>query len=75
MHPDELMSPHGSMYYNDPDGVPGIVWLKRLSEHFDKAIWLNPAHYGGYTANQIEKLIPMFPLTIDGLEEAVKKLI
>jgi len=75
MHPDELMAPGGSMYYSDPDGIPGIVWLKRLGEHFKKAVWLNPAHYGGYTANQIEKIFPMFPLTIDGLEEAIKKLI
>ncbi len=75
MHPDELLARNGSMYYNDPDGVPAILWLKRLRDHFEKAVWLNPANYGGFTRQQIEKLFPMFPLTIDGLEEAIRKLI
>ncbi|MFX1449732.1 MAG: VWA domain-containing protein [Promethearchaeota archaeon] len=75
MHPDELLARNGSMYYNDPDGVPGILWLKRLSDHFEKAVWLNPANYGGFTRQQIEKIFPMFPLTINGLEDAIRKLI
>ncbi|MFX0137595.1 MAG: VWA domain-containing protein [Candidatus Hodarchaeota archaeon] len=75
MHPDELLARNGSMYYNDPDGVPAILWLKRLRDHFEKAVWLNPANYGGFTRQQIEKIFPMFPLTINGLEEAIRKLI
>ncbi|NHI91246.1 MAG: VWA domain-containing protein [Candidatus Lokiarchaeota archaeon] len=75
MATSELFESGGSLYYNDPDGIPGIVWLKRLRDHFGKAVWLNPTKYGGFTKQQIEKLYPMFYLSIDGLEEAVKKLV
>jgi len=75
MSGSELLESGGSMYYNDPDMVPGIVWLKRLRDHFDKAVWLNPTSYSGFTKQQIAKIFPMFPLTIDGLEDAVRKLV
>ena len=71
----ELLEPGGSMYYNDPDSVPGIVWLKRLRDHYEKAVWLNPTSYGGFTKQQIAKIFPMFPLTLDGLEDAIRKLV
>jgi len=75
MASSELLESGGSMYYNDPDGIPGIVWLKKLRDHFEKAVWLNPTRYGGFTKQQIEKLYPMFPLTIEGLEDAIRKLV
>ena len=57
--------------------MPGIVWLKRIAEHFTHCVWLNPnePHYWIHpTVQMIGKLFPMFPLTLDGLEQAVRKL-
>ncbi|MHC1591923.1 MAG: vWA domain-containing protein [Candidatus Helarchaeales archaeon] len=76
MHPSELTEPGGAIYYSDdPDGTPGIVWLKRLRDHFRKAVWLNPTNHQSWTVQTIAKIFPMFRLTIDGLEDAVKSLI
>ena len=76
MHPAELVEPGGAIYYYaDPDGTPGIVWLKRLQDHFRKSVWINPSRYSGWTRDKISKIFPMFQLTINGLEEAVKALL
>ncbi len=76
MHPSELVDPGGAIYYySDPDATPGIVWLTRLRDHFRKSVWLNPTSYTGWTINMISKIFPMFRLTINGLEEAVKALL
>ena len=74
----ELMSSGGSIYYTDTDGTAGIVWLNRLKEHFKKAVWINPMGenvWGGYTVSIIRTIFPMFPMTLDGLDNAIKKLI
>jgi len=59
----------------------GIAWLERLVRRFPFAAWLNPipAEYwerteGYYTLGLVRKLFPMFELTPEGLEQAVKKL-
>lgn len=76
MHPSELIEPGGSIYYtDDPDGTPGIVWLSRLRDHFKKSVWLNPTGHSGWTIQKISKIFPMFRLTINELEEAVKALL
>jgi uncharacterized protein with von Willebrand factor type A (vWA) domain len=76
MHPSELVDPGGAIYYySDPDATPGIVWLIRLRDHFRKSVWLNPTSHSGWTIKEISKIFPMFPLTINGIEEAVKTLI
>ncbi|MHA1270767.1 MAG: vWA domain-containing protein [Candidatus Helarchaeota archaeon] len=78
MNSTELLSSGGSLYYNDTDGVAGIVWLNRFKQHFRKAVWLNPMNsnmWGGYTVRVIRSIFPMFPLTIEGIENAVKELI
>ncbi|MHA1783757.1 MAG: vWA domain-containing protein [Candidatus Helarchaeota archaeon] len=75
MAASELLESGGSLYYNDPDGIPGIVWLKRLRDHFEKVVWLNPTRYAGFSRRQIEKLFPMYYLSIEGIEEAIRKLI
>ncbi|WXG41409.1 MAG: VWA containing CoxE family protein [Candidatus Freyarchaeum deiterrae] len=77
MHPAELMEPGGAIYFYpvDTDETPGIVWLTRLRDHFKKAVWINPAGHSGWTINTISRIFPMFQLTINDLEEAVKALI
>ena len=52
--------------------------MKRIAEHFTHCVWLNPdePHYWNHTTVQmISRLFPMYQLTIDGLEQAMKKLV
>jgi len=83
MAPSELTMVGGAIDWTIMNNEPGLVWLERLAKHFRHAVWLNPipaqwwdarVYYGGYTITLIRKLFPMFELTVDGLEQAVKKL-
>ena len=82
MHPGELLGA-GEWDYNSSDrsgggeAMPGIRWLTLLTDHFDKTVWLNPdePHYWrGGTAEMLAKVFPMFPLTLDGLGDAIAHL-
>ena len=78
MAPYELTERWGAIDYYERNEIPGIVRLQRIYEHFTHAVWLNPEepHYWIYpTVRAVGKIFPMFPLTLDGLGEAVKKLI
>ena len=82
MAPSELMSKGGSSYYSHYNNEPGIVWLERFKRHFSHVVWLNPIKedywewdYGSFTIERIGEIFPMFELSIDGLENAIKKLL
>ena len=59
---------------------PGKNWLKMLTDHFDKAVWLNPTPepYWQHTRSTqiIQNLMDdrMFPLTLKGMEKAMAYL-
>jgi len=76
MAPYELMERGGAQGWADPEGREGLGWLQRLAEHFERSAWLNPenprAWYG--TAEVIRRVFQMFPLTLEGLGEAVHHL-
>ena len=79
MHPAELLEPNGNI---DPRrGTPtrGIDWLHRIKDHFDRAVWLNPEPESDWqrthTVRVIERVFPMFHLSVDGISEAVSALI
>ena len=74
----ELTERHGAINYYDRNEIPGIVWLKRIAEHFSHSVWLNvenQRHWNHTTVRMIGKVFPMYPLTIEGLGRAVKKLL
>jgi len=74
----ELTEKYGAIYYHHRNETPGLVWLKRIAEHFTHRVWLNPEepHYWNHpTVMLIGRLFPMFELTLDGLGEAIRKLI
>ncbi len=78
MSPWELAQRYGAIYYYERNDTPGIVWLKRISDHFSHRVWLNPTelrYWQHQTVVAIGKLFPMYEFTIDGLGEAVKKLV
>ena len=59
----------------------GLDQIKRFREHYDHLIWLNPEEpprWGGYwgeSYGHIAKVVDMYPLTVDGLERGMKKLL
>src|SRR5450432_1045008 len=78
MHPAELLDPGGSMYLASQNRASGIEWLRRLGHHFRSSAWLNPEpdrFWPGTTIEVIASAIPMWPLTLDGLNHAVRYLV
>ena len=78
MGPWELAEKYGAINYYERNETPGVIWLKRIKEHFTHTVWLNPDEPRFWihsTTQLIAKLFPMFPLTLDGLGQAVKRLV
>jgi uncharacterized protein with von Willebrand factor type A (vWA) domain len=78
MAPYELLQPGGSIDLGEDNGVEGIVWLMMLEDHFERAVWLNPEpqrYWYGNTIEYVRNVYSMFPLTVEGLGEAVTHLI
>ena len=58
----------------------GAVWLKRMTDTYEKAVWLNPTaeRYWDYAQStlMIRELMGerMYPLTIDDLDRAMREV-
>lgn len=81
MAPSELLMPGGNIYWEISNNEPGITWLERLARHFPYNAWLNPIPsqhwdriFGYQTLEQVKQVFPMYELTLEGLDLAVKKL-
>ena len=78
MSPYEILQPGGSVEYNNEEA--GAIWLRRLVERFPKYAWLNPEPEGVWQYRQsisvIQQLMGgrMFPVTLQGLERAMREL-
>ena len=78
MHPSELFAMGGAIDYWSHEVTPGLDWLRRLSHHFERKAWLNPEpkrYWRHETVHAIRGLFPMFPLTLEGLGDAVAALV
>jgi len=79
MHPAELIEPHGGIDPRITSPTPGVEWLHRIADHFDRSAWLNPdpqQHWDDYrTVRIVRQLFPMFPLSVDGVTDAVQALV
>lgn len=80
MEPSELIS--GSYYdYGVRDSTPGIEWFERFKQKYPYIVWLNPAKrpqwskYWSYTYDILADVFAMYPLSVEGLESALKKLL
>lgn len=73
----ELISRYGSIYYQDMNETPGIEYLKRIADHFTHCVWLNPDphNWSHSTIAAVRQIFPMFLLTLDGLDQAIQKLV
>lgn len=78
MGPYEITMAGGSVEHWNQE--PGSVWLDRITGHFRKCVWLNPVPQDqwAYTPSigLIDKLMAnrMFPLTLGGLDNAIREL-
>ncbi|MBU2924510.1 VWA domain-containing protein [Colwellia sp. 1_MG-2023] len=78
MGPYEITYPGGSVEHWNEEA--GSVWMKRLTDHFNKVIWLNPQpepQWPYYASIQImQQLVErkMYPLTLAGLGQGIKAL-
>ncbi|MGN0157138.1 MAG: VWA containing CoxE family protein [Lachnospiraceae bacterium] len=78
MAPEELYSENGN--YRGPNGgLSGWEWLNLLKRHYKKVVWLNPKMAVGRAPwreaeTAIKELLPMYRLTVDGLNQAMVKL-
>ena len=78
MAPYELMATDGSIHIEERNLIPSIDRLRFLAKNFRHIAWLNPRvemewHYVR-TLQTIRMIFPMFELTLDGLEKAVRHL-
>lgn len=76
MHPGELVM-SSSNWWDGRGGPVGLTWLARLADRFPHSAWLNPERpdiWDAPTIREIQRVFPMFPLTLEGLEEMVHSL-
>ncbi len=78
MAPYELMARDGSIYIDERSFIPSIERLRFLAKTFRHSVWLNPRSELEWpyvqTIQTIRSIFPMFTLTLDGLEKAVRYL-
>jgi len=79
MHPGELLQPFGNIHPSYESETTGITWLQRIEKHFERCVWINPdsSTYWDHThtTRTIRNLFPMYPLTIDGISDAIRALV
>lgn len=77
MHPYELIQSGIAATWGNTNNISGLDWLKRIREKVPNSIWLNPEHKRIWSAPSIRlvhSVFPMFPLTLDGITDAVDVL-
>jgi len=78
MSPYEILQPGGSVEYSNEEA--GAEWLQRLTHAYPKFAWINPEPQGVWQYRQsigiIQQLMGqrMYPLTLKGLEDAMRML-
>ena len=79
MSPFEILRPGGSLESMNEES--GADWLRRLTDVYQRSVWLNPSpeESWGYhhTVGVVHELMEgrMFPLTLDGLDRAMRALV
>jgi uncharacterized protein with von Willebrand factor type A (vWA) domain len=79
MSPYEVTQPGGSVeHFNEEVGA---VWLARVTRSYPHAVWLNPVPEDRwdyiYSIKMVRQLLAdrMYPLTLDGLDKAIRELV
>ncbi len=78
MSPYEITHPGGSVEHFNEE--PGAVWMQRLTTTYPSAAWLNPVPEAQWGYSQSVRIIRelmtdrMYPLTLAGLDDAMREL-
>jgi uncharacterized protein with von Willebrand factor type A (vWA) domain len=78
MSPYELLQAGGSVEYTNEE--PGVVWLRRIADHFRRVVWWNPEPPRAWEYSRSTQIVQqvigphMFPLTLDGIAEGIDAL-
>ena len=78
MSPYEITVPGGSVEHMNEE--PGAQWLRRVTDVYSHAVWLNPIPEQNWSWTPSIKLVRdlfegrMYPLTLEGLDEAMREL-
>ena len=78
MSPYEISSPGGSVEHWNEE--PATKWMQRITDTFEKVIWLNPKSKDVWQYTQSIEIVNrmvarhMYPLTLEGLEEGMRYL-
>jgi len=78
MSPYEITYPGGSVEHWNEE--PGALWMQRLLEVYPKTVWLNPVPEKHWAYTHSIRLMQeimggrMFPLTLEGLDGAMREL-
>jgi uncharacterized protein with von Willebrand factor type A (vWA) domain len=79
MSPYEITQPGGSVEHFNEEA--GAVWLERVTRTYPHAVWLNPVPEDRwdytYSIKMVRQLLAerMYPLTLDGLDRAMRELV
>jgi uncharacterized protein with von Willebrand factor type A (vWA) domain len=79
MSPYEITHPGGSVEHWNEEA--GQVWMRRILDHFPKAVWLNPVPEAHWRYTQSITLMRqlfgerMHPLTLEGIDHAMRELV
>lgn len=79
MSPYEIAYPGGSVEHWNEEA--GSVWMRRLLDHYSRAVWLNPVPERQWDYTQSTRIMRelienrMYGLTIEGLESAIRELV
>ena len=78
MSPYEILHPNGAIEYMNEE--PGAAWIRRLLDQWPTAAWLNPETEASWPYRKSIEIIQqimggrMFPMTLAGLERAMRHL-
>ncbi|WP_025136874.1 VWA domain-containing protein [Achromobacter sp. DH1f] len=78
MSPYEILQPGGSVEHYNKE--PGAQWMRRLLDAWPKSVWLNPEPTASWQYRQSIALMRdimqdrMYPVTVAGLEQAMRVL-
>ncbi|MEE2828961.1 MAG: VWA domain-containing protein, partial [Myxococcota bacterium] len=77
MAPWELTAVGGTISLWQENRLSGLDWFRRFRQTWPDCVWLNPEperYWRHETITAIKNVIPMFPLSLDGLREAMAHL-
>lgn len=76
MAPYELF--HSSqLSERNQSAVTGLEWLDILTRHYRQSVWLNPepeSRWKGNTIADVARIFDMYPMTVEGLTDAMARL-